>query len=92
MTDETPVLQGYEVTRDGDGWVARSTDGGFHGNTIELRGRDQAELNAARHEVYSSALSRLRGALADYDPGGFRKSYLAQQAASEPAAEPRSDP
>lgn len=94
MTDETPaetpVLAGYEVTRDGDGWVARSTDG----SAIELHGRDQNELNAARHRVYSAALSSLRSTLADFDPSGFRKSYLAQQAAmrdGEPADEPRNE-
>lgn len=86
--DETPVLQGYEVTWDGDGWVAKSSS-----STIELRGRDQDELNEQRHRVYSAALSGLQDLLKDYDPGGFRKSYLAQQAAaaSEPADEPRTE-
>lgn len=89
MTEETPVLRGYEVARDGDGWVARSTDG----STIELRGRDQNELNEQRHRVYSAALSGIRNALADFDPSGFRKSYLARQAATEngPADEPRNE-
>lgn len=90
MSEQTPVLAGYTVTREGDGWVARSTDG----STIVLRGRDQNELNEQRHRVYSAALSGIRNALADFDPSGFRKSYLARQAAmrdGQPADEPHTE-
>lgn len=71
MTDETPVLAGYEVTRDGDGWVARS-----NGGTFVLRGRDQAELNAERHRVYSAELSGFRRSMEGFDPSGYRKSEI----------------
>lgn len=70
MTD-TPVLHGYTVNREGDEWVARSES-----STIVLRGKDQNELNAERHRVYSAELSGLRNAVAETTPSGYRKSEI----------------
>ena len=53
MSDDRPVLKGYEVEPLGDGWVARPIGGG-----LALIGKDQAELNAERHKILSADLSR----------------------------------
>jgi hypothetical protein len=70
--DEVPVLRGYTVTWDGDGWVARSNSSG----TFVLRGQDQNELNAERHRVYSAELMGMRSALSGVDPSGYRKADI----------------
>lgn len=64
-------LGSWSVRRDGNDLVATSPSG-----VIKLRGRDEAELNARRSETYRNDLAALRQALADFTPGGYRRSDI----------------
>lgn len=67
MSDnDTPAFHRYRVERDGDDLVATSPSG-----TIQLRGRDVAELEQKRAELVREDLAALTQAFADFTPSGY---------------------
>jgi hypothetical protein len=65
--DRLPVVEGFTVERDrstGE-WVATSSSGAF-----AIRGRSQAELDAARRELYVREMTAFRQVLAEVFPPG----------------------
>lgn len=62
-----PYVPGFAVTWDPltDQWIATSPSGRF-----QIRGRDRAELDRARWELWSEQLAHARSVLAEVFPRG----------------------
>jgi hypothetical protein len=68
MSDnDIPIMEGFSVEPDPltDVWIATSRRG-----TYKFRGRNEAELNAARWDAYGRLIEQFRAATAELFPGG----------------------
>jgi hypothetical protein len=74
MSGDIPVMEGFRVERDPltDEWVATSPSA-----TYKIRGRSQAELNAARWELYGHLIEQFRMAAAELFPPDRKASLPA---------------